>query len=690
MAGTNVRIENNVTVVKVNGPGLRGPQGPAGADGPPGPPGDPASVTPEAVQSALSADQAAGRAALALGTAATRNVGTTAGTVAAGDDARLSDPRTPLAHQHPSTDISDSTATGRSVLTAADAAAARSVIGADISGAASAAITAHESASDPHPQYTTVGEAGAAAPVQSVAGRTGDVTLTTTDIGGLGTAATANTTDFATAAQGATADTALQPADGLAALDAAAATKLAGIATGATANATDAQLRDRATHTGTQPSTTITGLGDAATRDVGTTAGTVAAGDDARLSDARTPTAHAHLSTGISDSTATGRAVLTAADAEAARTAIDAPSSAQLAGVQATAEAALPKAGGTITGQTTHAVLGEVQRRLAVSGMEWWEAVGKGDQFAHGYYRVGLSVDAAPLPLSASWVFGANYDGGFVARVSISSPKYTTSVLGRGNGEILAWRGDGTNFAGTCVVGHDYNYAPPGTQPNHTHLAFGPADGSEMCVRDSSGEIKTRIDMSGNLRTLSDITPITDLDGSCGDASRRWTQVHAQDGTIQTSDARLKSAVEPLSPALIAIGLQCARETGCFRWLARIAEVGEAARWHIGLTAQRVAEIFALHGEDAYAYGIVCYDTWPERVEIVTPAEYEQRDTGTLDEHDMPVYETIETTPAVTRTIPAGDAYSLRYDELSRLIAAAMIARQDALEARIAALESAT
>ena len=36
--------------------------------------------------------------------------------------------------------------------------------------------------------------------------------------------------------------------------------KLAGIATGATANATDAQLRDRSTHTGTQAITTISGL----------------------------------------------------------------------------------------------------------------------------------------------------------------------------------------------------------------------------------------------------------------------------------------------------------------------------------------------------------------------------------------------------------------------------------------------
>ena len=36
--------------------------------------------------------------------------------------------------------------------------------------------------------------------------------------------------------------------------------KLAGIATGATANATDAQLRDRAGHTGAQPISTVTGL----------------------------------------------------------------------------------------------------------------------------------------------------------------------------------------------------------------------------------------------------------------------------------------------------------------------------------------------------------------------------------------------------------------------------------------------
>lgn len=56
-------------------------------------------------------------------------------------------------------------------------------------------------------------------------------------------------------------------------------TKLDGIATGATANATDAQLRDRTTHTGEQAIATVTGLQTALDGKVATT--------DVRLSDAR-------------------------------------------------------------------------------------------------------------------------------------------------------------------------------------------------------------------------------------------------------------------------------------------------------------------------------------------------------------------------------------------------------------------
>ncbi|TGT64142.1 collagen-like protein [Mesorhizobium sp. M2E.F.Ca.ET.166.01.1.1] len=52
-------------------------------------------------------------------------------------------------------------------------------------------------------------------------------------------------------------------------------TKLDGIAAQATKNATDAQLRDRSTHTGTQPLSTISDAGTAAAKNVGTAAGEV-------------------------------------------------------------------------------------------------------------------------------------------------------------------------------------------------------------------------------------------------------------------------------------------------------------------------------------------------------------------------------------------------------------------------------
>jgi hypothetical protein len=86
-------------------------------------------------------------------------------------------------------------------------------------------------------------------------------------------------------------------------------TKLDGIATGATANATDAQLRDRATHTGTQIASTISDFATAVVAaappttnaslltsgtlaDARLTANVVLTGDS-RLSNARTPTSHA-------------------------------------------------------------------------------------------------------------------------------------------------------------------------------------------------------------------------------------------------------------------------------------------------------------------------------------------------------------------------------------------------------------
>jgi hypothetical protein len=96
--------------------------------------------------------------------------------------------------------------------------------------------------------------------VTSVNGQTGAVTVA----GGGGAtnlSASRNGTTVTVASDTGT-DATLVAADGSNAgvMTAAQQTKLAGVATGATANATDAQLRDRATHTGAQAISTITGL----------------------------------------------------------------------------------------------------------------------------------------------------------------------------------------------------------------------------------------------------------------------------------------------------------------------------------------------------------------------------------------------------------------------------------------------
>lgn len=87
-------------------------------------------------------------------------------------------------------------------------------------------------------------------------------------------------------------------------------TKLDGIAAGATANASDASLRDRSTHTGTQAASTISDFDTAADARIAAATGVSVAA-----------ISHTHPAVAINDSTTAGRAMLTAADV-AAQTAL--------------------------------------------------------------------------------------------------------------------------------------------------------------------------------------------------------------------------------------------------------------------------------------------------------------------------------------------------------------------------------
>ena len=110
--------------------------------------------------------------------------------------------------------------------------------------AIAAAIASHVATADPHTQYAKEADLGGAA-LLDVGTTTGTVAagddarlLAVADKVDKITGKGLSTEDYSTAEKG----------------------KLAGVATGATANATDAQLRDRTTHTGAQAISTVTGL----------------------------------------------------------------------------------------------------------------------------------------------------------------------------------------------------------------------------------------------------------------------------------------------------------------------------------------------------------------------------------------------------------------------------------------------
>lgn len=158
------------------------------------------------------------------------------------------------------------------------------------------------------------------------------------------------------------------------------------------------------------------------------------------------------------------------------------------------------------------------------------------------------------------------------------------------------------------------------------------------------------------------LSPAQDNTYAIGSSVSRATSIFATNGTIQTSDARMKTDVRKMSDAELSAAKDIAREFGFFQWIERVKTEGDAARWHAGITVQRVISIMSSYGLDPMAYGFVCYDSWEEQ-EVVSVDPDNQSKTITK--------------------IEAGDRYSLRYSELSIFIARGLEQRISELEDKL-------
>ncbi|WPJ53405.1 hypothetical protein RCIP0062_00020 [Klebsiella phage RCIP0062] len=167
------------------------------------------------------------------------------------------------------------------------------------------------------------------------------------------------------------------------------------------------------------------------------------------------------------------------------------------------------------------------------------------------------------------------------------------------------------------------------------------------------------VDHNGNF------VPMGDGGYDIGWGSGRVNNIYAKNGAINTSDGRMKNDVRAMSDPETEAAKAIAKEIGFWTWKKQ-ADMNDV-REHCGLTVQRAMEIMESFGLEPFKYGFICYDKWDEQTVV---SEY---GPANEDGSENPIY----------KTIPAGDRYSFRIDELNMFIAKGFEARLSALEDKL-------
>jgi hypothetical protein len=164
-------------------------------------------------------------------------------------------------------------------------------------------------------------------------------------------------------------------------------------------------------------------------------------------------------------------------------------------------------------------------------------------------------------------------------------------------------------------------------------------------LRLSSSGVELRSLIGNLLFTTPVLRPTVDNTTQVGDAGRRYTEIFAVNGTINTSDEREKDFFD-IEGAEREVALKVKGLIRKFKWkdsLERESEGGSRARIHFGVSAQDVRDAFLDAGLNPDDYSLFCYDSWEQEVD----------DNGNV-------------------TLEAGDRYGIRYGELSMFIFSAI------------------
>lgn len=216
--------------------------------------------------------------------------------------------------------------------------------------------------------------------------------------------------------------------------------------------------------------------------------------------------------------------------------------------------------------------------------------------------------------------------------------------------------GEEYGLGGAAIVLTRYS----GFRPSGAIVSYqrGTGGNAGLAVLVSSGKTSSNVVTPIWFYVAGQSSPFVDNTISLGNPTKRVTEVFAGTATINTSDSREKSSISPISNNLLEAVGNIPIHT--FKFTEAVEKKGEnAARLHIGVTAQEVKQAFEEQGLDATNYGLFCHDEW----------EDEYANVDVIDEPAIVNDEGVVIKPAVKhkenkKIQSAGDRYGIRYVEL--------------------------
>ena len=200
-------------------------------------------------------------------------------------------------------------------------------------------------------------------------------------------------------------------------------------------------------------------------------------------------------------------------------------------------------------------------------------------------------------------------------------------------------------------------------------------NGNQIGFLNPSGGWQLMSNNASSLVAKYHIIPWYDDNYDLGFSNLRWDDIFATNGTIQTSDERLKQDIASLTTAEMKAAKRLSALFKTYRWKDAVVKKGtDKARTHTGIIAQQIVAAMEAEGLDYAKYAFICYNEWYEN------------DEGKVINFDEAYNHDVKDSSNLDGYVKTG-RFSVRYTELLSFIAAYNEQRFTSIESRLSALE---